>query len=133
MRAWLESTSHEGREYTTVTSRRSARPRAAGKNCALSRNSVLKTALPDQHGAVKLNTTANIRLAVDFPPRCCPKTTTQTPKRPPPFPGEQDAGLRCGGSERRAFGSEEGRETVSLPIFVQVSTQVLHPTLANCK
>lgn len=58
---------------------------------------MLKTALPDQHGAVKLNTTANIRLAVDLPPRCCPETTTQTPKRLPPFLGEQDAGLRFTG------------------------------------
>lgn len=52
-----------------------------GKNCALSRNSVLRTALPDQHGAVKLNTTANIRLARCFSPSSLSRDNNPDPPK----------------------------------------------------
>lgn len=58
-----------------------------GKNCALSRNSVLKTALPDQHGAVKLNATANIRLARYFSPSLLSEDINPDPQKAFTIPG----------------------------------------------
>lgn len=82
------------------------------KNCALSRIYVLKTALPDQHGFVKLKTIANVRLArFFFFPSLFKRRQTKPPegfKTRVILRCAQDDSLRLNGLECDALRSKRG-------------------------
>lgn len=106
------------------------------KNCALSRIYVLKTALPDQHGFVKLKTIANVRLArFFFFPSLFKRRQTKPPegfKTRVILRCAQDDSLRLNGLECDALRSKGGGNSFTFR-FVQIAIQVLHPTLVNRK
>lgn len=86
--------------------------RGRRKNCALSRNSVLKTALPNQHGAVKLNTAANIRLAYYFSPSLLSKDNNPAPQKLHHSCGSR---MRPGRTRRFRISGERGVEQFFFP------------------
>lgn len=93
------------------------------KNCALSRICVLKTALPDQHGSVKLKTTANIRLALLFFPSLLFKDDKPKGfKRRVILSCVQDDSLRFNRLERDSFRSKGGKISLTFRLCTNLNS-----------